>query len=387
MSLHENIPVNKENDLNSQESVPHNEQTARTIAAELRFEDALVTLTDQDLLSEQIERVQIKYESILNIDDLKMSNDDWAMLTVLELYDIQTADHSVRVLENAYEAINKPLSLGDNQEPFFLSSYIAEEGVTVDEFLHAALFHDIGKTVIPHIILRDKTTHTEFDELFCNHLQDCNHDWLNNIGITNLDNPTEALNELHNKNKRPIDILPLHTIISPEDFVNLQQNFPYINITPETTMREILELHEAESERILRVAGLEVSGIIAGQHHNYANKPLTYPRATSALRISRTSARNLLANIIQIVDVSDAIRSSRSYKTAENEFTVLEELVSEAEAGRLDATMAQAWIKTEYQNIISTAVPDITSEQVIEQKAHIESFISTLMEVNQTKVI
>ena len=387
MSLHEKVPFTRENDPDQLESIPQNEKAARTIAADMRFEAALATLTDQDLLPDQVERVKIKYESILSIDDLNMSDNDWAMLTVLELYDTQTADHSVRVLDNAHIAINKPLSLGDSEEPIFFSSYIEEEGVSVDEFLHAALFHDIGKTVVPHIVLLDKTTQAEFDTLFCNHLQGCNHDWLRDVGITNLDNPTEALNTLYNNHKRPIDILPLQSIISPEDFATLQQNFPYINITEETTMREILEMHEAESERILRAAGLEVSGTIAGQHHNYAKKPLTYPRATSALRISRTSTRNLLANIIQIVDVSDAMRSSRSYKSAETEFTVLEELVSEAEAGRLDATMAQAWIKTEYQNIISTDASDITSEQVTDQKAHIESFIYTLAAVNQTKMV
>ncbi len=370
------IPLEHEASLDKTESLPAEQKEACEIAAKYRYEQAVEVLIEQNLLESQIERVKNQYAETLESTTLELSEDDWQMFTILELYDKDTAEHSVRVFENAYKAIQRTLILDDGSE-FYLQTYLEEEGVSEQDFLHAALFHDIGKTIVPLEVLNNPITKEEFNELFCSHVTTCDSEWLHDIGITPENDSEDMLNQLYEKHKRPIDVLPLKVVISPEKFLQLQQSFPYIEINDDTTMRDIIELHESESERILIAAGLEIAGIIAGQHHNYAGRPLIYPRATSALRISRTATRKKVASAIQIIDVSDAIRNARSYKESQTEFTVLEELIANTKAGKLDSKLAYAWIKAEYENIVSTLPAEFESDITEDQKANIVDFLSS----------
>lgn len=378
------IPLEHEVSLDKTESLPAEQQEACAIAAEYRYEQAVEILIERNLLESQIERVKNQYAEILESTTLELSEDDWQMFTVLELYDKDTAEHSVRVFKNAYKATQRTLILDDGSE-FYLQTYLEEEGVSEQDFLHAALFHDIGKTIVPLEVLNNPITKEEFNELFCSHVTTCDSEWLHDIGITPVNDSEDMLNQLYEKHKRPIDVLPLKVVISPEKFLQLQQSFPYIKIDDGTTMRDIIELHESESERILIAAGLEIAGIIAGQHHNYAGRPLIYPHATSALRVSRTATRKKVASVIQIVDVSDAIRNARSYKESQTEFTVLEELIANTKAGKLDPIYAHAWIKAEYENILSTLPAELESDVAEDQKTIIDFLSSGIDSTGEIK--
>lgn len=338
-------------------------EEAQKLVRTNRFEDALQHLDDKGLLAEQMERVKAQYEDALSNPELNLRELDWGMLTILELYDADTVEHSVRVYQNAVYALQRPLVLEDGS-PFILNDYLAEEGVTKRDFLHAALFHDIGKTLIPHDILKDRTTKDEFDRCFCEQAELKGSAWLEAIGVESTEDSVAALDALYEQHKRPLDVLPLVDVIGTEKYTKLQTMFPYIEINEQTTFRDILVLHEGESERILKVCGELISATIAGQHHNYANSPLVYPRATSTLRLARAGVRSKLSDMLHIIDVSDAIRHARSYKDAQDEYRVLHELIADTRAGRIDSPLAHAWIQAEYEKIISSPHELITPEDL-----------------------
>lgn len=354
------------------------EREARDIVANYRYEEALAILRENKLLDEPVLNTKNKYESILNIPDLEITEADWEMLTVLDFYDTDTAEHSIRVFESALYAIQRKLTLNDGSD-FNLIDYLTEEGVSKQDFLQAALFHDVGKTIIPHTILKNRTTKDEFDNLFCDYVNYMDSNWLQEKNLIESDNVEDILQDLYAKHKRPIDVLPIKVILPETEFSKLQSNFPYLEINSDTTFRDILIMHEGESERILKSAGKNIAGTIAGQHHNYTKKELVYPRSTSTLRISQVNTPSKLSDILHIVDVSDAIRHARFYKEAQDEFKVLNEIIADTEAGTIDPLIAQAWVQTEFNQLESKINSNDSispNESIINEKKHILEFLS-----------
>lgn len=325
-------------------------EVARALARTNGFDDALQSLEQEGLLAAQVWRMKERYESMITVD-LSLRPRDWEMLTILELYDVETFEHSLRVYQSAVAALERPLTLDDGS-PLQLNEYLAEEGVSKRDFLYAALFHDIGKTMVPYRILKDKTTKEEFDLCFCDQVTERGEEWLQAIGVDSTADATEALEELYKQHRRPIDVLPLNEVLDAETFLELQARYPQLHLTEETTFREVLMLHEKESERILKQYGEIISGTIAGQHHNYAMQPLVYPRSTSTLRLARAEARSKVSAILHIVDVSDAIKNARSYKEAQSDYRVLFELMADTNAGKIDPSLAHAWVRAEYESLI-----------------------------------
>jgi HD-GYP domain-containing protein (c-di-GMP phosphodiesterase class II) len=325
-------------------------ETARAVARTRSFDDGLQSLEREGLLAAQVLRMKERYESTITID-LSLRPHDWEMLTILELYDVETFEHSLRVYQSAVAALERPLTFDDGS-PLQLNEYLAEEGVSKRDFLYAALFHDIGKTMVPYRILKDKTTKEEFDLCFCDQVTERGEEWLQAIGVDPTADATEALEELYKQHRRPIDVLPLNEVLDAETFLELQARYPQLHLTEETTFREVLMLHEKESERILKQYGEIISGTIAGQHHNYAMQPLVYPRSTSTLRLARAAARSKVSAILHIVDVSDAIKNARSYKEAQSDYRVLFELMADTNAGKIDPSLAHAWVRAEYESLI-----------------------------------
>jgi len=378
-SPHESIPEYGEQPAESAEAVSEIEE-ARAVVSTNNFEEALVLLEKAGLLAGQVSRIKERCESILS-KNLSLRLSDWEMLTVLELYDVDTFEHSLRVHEAAVTALERPLTL-DNGAPFHLHEYLAEEGVTKHDFIYAALFHDIGKTMIPYCILKDTTTKEEFDRCFCDYATQEGEEWLRAVGIDSATDATTALEELYTQHRRPIDVLPLQKVLKAEVFATVQNTYPYLNISDKTTFREVMMLHEKESERILRKCDQEVSATIAGQHHNYARLPLVYPRSTSTLRLARVNAHSKLSDILHIVDVSDAIKNTRSYKNAQSDYLVLHELIVDTNAGAIDPRIAHAWVRAEYENIVVNHTEILPPEDL----AVVNEFLSTPVEEDRVVV-
>jgi hypothetical protein len=188
--------------------------------------------------------------------------------------------------------------------------------------------------------------------------------WLHSVGLDLASDTTHALEELYTQHRRPIDVLSLQKVLPPEVFTVIQDTYPHLHISEKTTFREVLMLHEKESERILQGYEEYVPAAIAGQHHNYAHLPLVYPRSTSTLRLAEGNVHSRLSDVIHIVDVSDAIKNARSYKTTQSDYQVLRELIVDTNAGAIEPRIARAWVRAEYENIVANHTEDLSIEDL-----------------------
>lgn len=268
----------------------------------------------------------------------------WEMLAVLEAYDKQTFDHSLRVAAFVYGMTNE----GGETEAYMKMRVGAEQG-SLGELFTAALFHDIGKTAIPCDILHDNHSRREWGKRA--------NDWaIKNGHDQHFDpNKLEFLEEVeldhyfmkvHAINKAdPLDIVPLEEIFSPEILAELEQH----GISPHDTFREVLECHEGATGAILRRKKMYTASDIASHHHDYEHRPIQserYPTETSAIRLG------FELSILRSMDVYDALTSNdRSYKESYHPFLALEILIKEARAEFTEPELTKYVIRDLYKKV------------------------------------
>ncbi len=283
------------------------ELRAREIAELGDYTKIVETLKDRGILEGQVRRVREKTE-----DDLEfLTQKDWEMFAVLELFDFVTYEHCLKTYQIAREKVEKVL-----EDDVVIADFIKGEILDIEKFYRACLLHDIGKVEVPKSIL-NKVFHKDWD-------------------------------------------LPVVNILDEADIKNIRA----MGFSVNSSANEIMQSHEPSSERIFSDAGLEIEAILVGQHHNYRGKPqreLKMPLSTSALCISLN-----LADIMHLADVQQAMEQERPYKPKEVKSKVLTVLVSHAEHGFVDKYITYLWVKDELKNITESEQKDENRKKDIE---------------------
>jgi hypothetical protein len=332
---------------------------AEEIAGEGKYENIIKKLRGSDVFSLYCEKIKNDYNNRLLSKGFLATDTDWEMLSVLGLYDQNTLEHSIRTFELAHEVITRPFS-----EPFcgtiVFQNLFQGSGVFLEQFLRAALFHDIGKIIIPRDILRNTL---DDEEVLVKMFPDQN--------LEKNNHTTKAiLQTFSEKGIRPIDIVPVKEIFQKEKYTELFCSLKQHGFPETATLKDIIRLHEPESKRILESLGCQVEAELAGYHHNYKNEKHTY-----ILRVLGMSFG--LADLIRIADVTDALRSVRWYKKPLSDIDVLFFLAKDAEAGKINSHVAYLWIKDQYEKLRvggHKEDPVLWSEK--EEIQGVESFLS-----------
>jgi len=338
------------------------EYKSRKIARNGDYFAILEKLEESGLFYEQIDRVQ----SLVDFDFFRES--DWKMATILELFDQQTFEHSFKTYQIAREKVDK--HLGDG---VIIANIIKKEGISMKQFYRACMFHDIGKVEVPHFILNNRTTETEWTNRLFELVSEKDKKMiskLKNLGFSSDDLLTiESLrNALRRKGIRPVKIVPVKEVLPEVEIKTLEQ----MGFSGDMALSDILQLHEEMSEEILQKSGMKKEGLIAGSHHNYrgqAANSMVFPVSTTSLSISLN-----LSDVLHLADVQQALEQIRPYKPGRPKLEVLRELSGLAKAGLIDEYITRLWVSDEMDKVLRTELDDVLMQDNIKE---INSFLNS----------
>jgi len=317
------------------------ERSARSIAQKGDYQAVINELEANGLLEDQINRV--KEQIVIGF----LTPENWQMLTALELYDKDTFEHCVSTYHIARDKVEKVL-----EDHVLIAKLIEREGVSLEQFYRACLFHDIGKIEIPNFILNNTFTDIDWIEVLCRLVCDEHDKALSSTILAKTGISPGALSDkeflravLKEKHIRAAKFVPIKESLTKEEIRELEAR----GFSPEMSLGKILEVHEEASERILCDAHYDVEGKLVGQHHNYKRKKMKeveIPIATSSLCISVS-----LADVMHLADVQQALEQRRSYKTKQSKTRVLAILAEQAQLGYISEYITYLWISDELKEM------------------------------------
>ncbi len=298
------------------------------------------SLRREGLLDKERERVRHAY-ALDKIPFLTKKDDE--MFTILDLYDAETAKHCLETYKIAQEKMEVEILPGMTIKRLLQEG----DGISLEQFYRACLFHDIGKVEIPRLVIQ----HEMGDGAMLGCLHRVYHDLYvsqkipKSLGLT--ENPTnaaltEAL-EIHRV--RPIYLVPAREVLSEEGLTELK----CFGFSGDETLMAIIMEHERVSGNILKAAGFPIEAELAAHHHNYNREPLQYPTAIDALHISVD-----FADILHMADVTEAVSSlGRKYRKVFSMPKTMRTIVEHVEDGKISPFMAYLWLTDElrkYEN-------------------------------------
>ena len=350
-------------------------------------------LAHEGLLAKQAEILKHEYQSHIESKGLHMTQGDWEMFAIINLYDKITFEHSLRTFNIAHEMTASPLT-NPHGIDIDLAKLMKTEGVNHEEFLRAAMFHDIGKVTVPREILNDKNDQSQLNTILLRMLHEGNYPEIQKrLGIENNESVTleEIVAALEQVKLRPFHVVPVCEIYPTKDNPNLfgAASESEIEILKKRTLFDYLKVHEKASEEILASMGLEIEAVVAGQHHNYGKEEMNqYTISTETLQICSVPDNCPLAQLLAMADISDALRSpDRSYKKGDSksELEILAELIFDANRDHLNKALVYLWISNKYPEHKATYEnkTDLTQDQKDREEVSIqkiETFFESLRE-------
>lgn len=330
--------------------------------------DFLDAKNDESLIfSKEISRVRREHEQKLDQANFLTEN-DWKILTAIELCDQKTFEHSVGTFLVARKKIEDRLPELKNE--------IVHEGISLDNLYRACLFHDIGKITIPEFIVNNETTFEQWIFYFIELSEEEQDQILLNDKLSIEDVPIipdsirhdlGAMTDFFKENKlRPTKLFPISSCLKESEIELLSQ----YGFDPDSTLSEIMQIHEKKSEEILSKLNYIVEALLAGNHHNYKHKRKEHPAtpiSLSALHISIEFA----SNIIHLADMQQALSEKRSYLGKQDMIHILDLLVDDAKDGVIDPKLTARWIEDELK-ILEQKNPHYLAElrNMISKKQH-----------------
>ncbi len=380
---------------------------ARSIARKGNYEEIVKNLENQDLLFEQMNRLQQEYESILNIDQANFlfqedehSLEIWKALTVLELYDECTFKHSLHTYLIAKSKIESPMLI--NGQVVDLKKMIVDEGVVdLNQFYKACLLHDIGKIEVPHFLIASEIKNSEWSELLLDFDEKNNqgnpHKLLNKMltdnGITlpaKIKNYPEITKEQREEKKgllikfitenylRCMLYVPVSAafnnqllglnVFTPQNMQELKKR----GYSQDSSLFEIIKPHEKNSKIILENLNLHKEADLVGAHHDYDGLYSTryeqYPLTISSFALSERTSE-----LLRLADMHEAIHNEhRSYSDSQSRIDCLITLAKSIDKKKIHPLIAYIWLTDELQKIKDSSNHD--SEKVATLKKYISTF-------------
>lgn len=312
----------------------------------LRYTRILETLRRDGLLEGERRRVQTLYGEELGAFGESLTQEVWELLTILELFDPETARHCVDTYLIAKSKVESTLSTG-----IVLADSFEKEGVDTKTFFTSCLLHDIGKIELPHEVVINSVTDTECANLLLRHKDDTLIPALRKyfhsetyLLPTHIEKSTDLLDYLHTTLKvRPQMLAPVRLLlgdISPDKREEIEKQLFHCGMSLNDSLLMIMRTHDAYTERILTACGMEIEGVIAGAHHISHHPQYTITVGTMQVTVD-------LAHIIHLADVENALMSARHYKRERTPLEALSILASHAEHGFVDEYITYLWIADE----------------------------------------
>jgi HD-GYP domain-containing protein (c-di-GMP phosphodiesterase class II) len=310
---------------------------------ELRFSHIVESLKQSNLLDSEIERVKRIFLEELDDFGQELKPDVWEMLTVMELFDPETARHCVDTYHIARHKVEDRLFNG-----MVLINSFKDEGVSPDAFFTSCLLHDIGKVEVPYAVVGNNVSDEECSQLLFENIETVLVPSLQK----HLNNPSYKLpdtidsghsllaylyDELH---IRPKEITPMRLLLGempPEKETEITEQLSHCGCTLDDTLLHIMHTHDQYSRRILTEAGRPIEAVLAGAHH--VNKGRTYTITVGTIQVSVD-----LADIIHLADTEQAMTSARHYKSEHTPLQALKILALHAKQGAVDAYISYLWI-------------------------------------------
>jgi hypothetical protein len=353
------------------EDLPHLEKTpeyvvgyeqARDIVKDYDFSNALRILTQENILENLIARTKSKYGHSLETATF-FTERDWEYLTIIELYSPELAVHSIETYKLLRSKIER-IHIG----PETIAQAVVREKSSLEEFYRASILHDIGKTLIPESVLNHVAGPGDWLAIDSPAFRSILKSWAvekHKISSSETFERVDIPSLISDPDFNLFTDVPARTFLTQIEINELQKR----NISPELSFREILQLHEEGSKTILENSGLLVEASIAGQHHNYSNKPYEHP--TGSLSIGLTA---VLVDLLELADKVSALTSKRPYKDSFSRATAFEIVTKDAEGDTTEKREhAAIWIKDFLDN------EEIVVENAddVDKIAHMQSFIQT----------
>ena len=294
---------------------PDAESPARSICRCGDYFTLLERLKESALYEDERDRIRREYADGLAAATF-LSDAEWEMLTVLELYDPLTFRHAIRVFGTIREKVSNRREIG-----IFLRAHLFREDISKEDLYRAALLHDIGKVTIPKEILHDVTTDEEWIMLAKSFLHQ-----------RDFESISETLTE--NPHLRAKDLVPFSCTLSSDIAAELRKE----GIDPDLPLGLIMGRHAVLSGEILRAYGFRISAEIAESHHHRPETEDLEPISLSSFRASW---------LLRAADIFDAVKHPRSYKSGNTLEKTLSVLEREAERGFIDHKLVTLWVADE----------------------------------------
>ncbi len=340
------------------------------------YDNILRELEEKQFLSKAVDSVQRKYGGMLSEGsdtgkNIKMTSENWEMLAVLWLFDEETTKHSIETYRIARDKVTKPL-LGE----VVLADEFTKEGVSLEQFFRACIFHDIGKIAVPRALLTDKNSDVECAAILLAHPEDmlfaCE-----NRGVTFASRVLEHITPeglvtlLHDTyGLRPSAVLPVRLLLRLGQEPDINEELLKQGLTLDSTLIDVMNIHEKSSQDILELVSMSVEARLVGSHHNHnSENPYTITIGTLQLTVD-------ISDIIHLADVEQAVGSARYYKRPESALSVMETLVWHAERGFVHKEITYLWIADEISKIDDIVLKHARTGKDAPALAHILDFLT-----------
>lgn len=343
-----------------------NEYISRQIAQSGDYEKIENNLKDQGLLENEIERVKSIFGEKIDAADFSDNKKSlWELLAIQELYDPDTAAHSVETYLIAKEKISKVLS-----HNIVLKKIIESEDVELEQFYFSCLTHDIGKVEIPSFIINNPIKKPQWNEQLNEILESESIPTVikKKLELEVGSNPSkdQVLSAIKERGFQAEELVPVKFGITEQQAEELEKQW---NISSQSSLMDILNKHAEFSEHILERKGLSVEAEIVGQHHHKTSDE-EYPVSLHSLQ-----KNSVMADLLHLADVEQALESSRSYKDKFTPLQVINAFIDHVNQGKIGKEIAYLWIKDEYEELIQNGLPQNMSPKDEIIKDSIEAFL------------
>ncbi len=227
---------------------------AKKIAKCGDFEEIFNALNNEGLFDVCLDITKSEFDNFFKEMEFEPGDMMWKVLTILNLYDRATLEHSLRTFAITKDIATKSLR-GPHEENIVLSDYLHEANLSLRELLLASLGHDIGKTKLPVEILHNSLTNEEMNKVLIDMIRrkENEEEIAIKLGfsISDLNNKTgdEIIARIYERGMRPVNIVPLSEAFPESKYPGLISDLKSNGFNFNLSIKETAKIHESEGQK------------------------------------------------------------------------------------------------------------------------------------------